>query len=494
MSSLQTQTRTAEERATARRQVWQAASARRVDFLLSAASAPLRLPLSADNARRHKGSRVPLAVGCMMLAASVFPWLKDPLDGRFSAWQLPVDIGWQAHTSLISYGLLCACGGLLAFGLAFVQWRPALRPLPAGRAYVALGWCCAVPVLLFLLQYLFVDLHSMNVFAQHRREILLLERHLGYNSPQSIIPLQPFQLGISTLLGRVQLLVDQMSYGVFLACACAGLLIGYRLFDRPAGMRVRGSGARRSGLVALLLACIIVLGRAPAAMVCNYEAKLSLAAGDYSGALLWLDGAQALNPVLDQLSFYHEERGEALYYLFPGEQSDNTHAYLAHVYRLQRDTVDAYKELLAGWSTGPTRPTRPGQPWMVDEMSTTLEMQAEYQQSLGTLAAQLTQGMTPARPWLEELLQVDSANVYAQYMEGRMQCAVKNYTACTVYMTNVLYMSRNPILQSSAYTYMGLSAEGQGQYAQARQLLFKAIKLDPSYRNNIAREELSGLH
>jgi hypothetical protein len=466
MSSFQTQTRTSEERIHARRKLWQEAPARPVDNV------------------------VLLTFGCVMLAASVLPWLKDPLDGRFSAWQIPVDIGWQLRSSLISYGLLCVCVGLLAFGLAFLRWSPALWPRLAGRAYVLLGWYCAVPVLLFLLQYLFVDLRAMNVFAQHRREILLIGQHLGYNSPKLLIPLQPLTLGVATLLGRVQLLVDQMSYGVLLAGAGAGLLIGHRLLDRIAGVRleVEVSAVRRIWLAALLLACVIALGRAPAAIVCTYEAKLSLAAGDYSSALLWLDGALALNPALDQLSFYHEERGEALYYLYPGEQSDNSHAYLARVYRLQRDYVDAYKELLAGWSS------RPQRAWMVDEMSTILEMQAEYEQSLGTLATQLARGMTPARPWLEELLQVDGSNVYAQYMEGRTQCAVKNYTACTAYMTNVLYLSRNPMLQSTAYTYMGLSAEGQGQYAQARRLLLKAIQLDPNYRNNTAREELSGLH
>ncbi len=434
---------------------------------------------------------VPTLGGCLMLVASVLPWLKDPLDGRFSAWQLSVDIGWQVHVSLISYGLLCVCGALPALSYAFMRRRGARAPLSARRAHLLLSLCCAAPILLFLLQYLFVDLHSINIFAQHRREFILISRHLGYNSPRSLIPLQPFTLGISTLLGRVQLVIDQMSYGMLLAAAGAALIIGYhRPFARPAEEGTLGewTRAKSTWLLVLLLACAIVLGRAPAAMICNYEAKASLAVGDYSGALLWLDSALALNPALEQLSFYHEERGQALYYLYPGEQSDNSHAYLAQVYRLQRDYVDAYKELLAGWSA------RAAPAWMVDEMSTTLELQAEYEQAQGTVAAQLAKGNTPARPWIEELLQIDGSNVFAQYAEGRIQCSVKNYAACAAYMANVLYLSKNPMLLSSAYTYMGLSAQGEGNYAQARQLLLKAVKLDPNYRNNTAREELSGLH
>ncbi len=40
---------------------------------------------------------------------------------------------------------------------------------------------------------------------------------------------------------------------------------------------------------------------------------------------------------------------------------------------------------------------------------------------------------------------------------------------------------------------MALSDNGRGEYAEARDLLFKAVALDPSYRNNTAREALSGL-
>jgi Tfp pilus assembly protein PilF len=61
-------------------------------------------------------------------------------------------------------------------------------------------------------------------------------------------------------------------------------------------------------------------------------------------------------------------------------------------------------------------------------------------------------------------------------------------------MIKVIQLSRNTDIQSSAYIYMGLSIAGQGDVVNARKLFFKALDLDPSYHNNTAREELSGLH
>jgi hypothetical protein len=58
---------------------------------------------------------IPAAVGCSMLCASALPWLNDPLQGFYSAWKLPVDIGWQFHINILSYGLLCTCCAILAF-------------------------------------------------------------------------------------------------------------------------------------------------------------------------------------------------------------------------------------------------------------------------------------------------------------------------------------------------------------------------------------------
>ncbi|HYL43891.1 MAG TPA: tetratricopeptide repeat protein [Ktedonobacteraceae bacterium] len=432
---------------------------------------------------------IPALAGCFMLAACMLPWLKDAVTGDFSAWQLPIDLGWQVQSSYFTYGLLCLCGALLTFGIAFSYWKPAYRRWFPERAHVLVGWFCLVPFLLFVWQYLFADIHTTELLAQHQTQVLLMQQHFGYNSFSQLIPIRPFDVTSATLLGRLELLINQVTYGLILPCAGGCLLLVYqRLWGAPAGAAAAKDPGSRILVITLLLACLIVLGRAPMATICNYEAKLSLAAGNYTDALRWLDSALALNPEFNQLPAYHEERGQALYFLHPDEQTDNSRAYLAEVYRGQLDNIDAYSELLAGWQqSGTSR-------WMLDEMSETLEMQAEYVESPSILPLKLPDSNVPVLPWLETLLQLDDSNLYAQYLEGRLQYDLRNYSACTTNMMNVLFLSHNPAIQSSAYTYMGLSAEGQGNYVDARRLLLKAIELDPDYHNNIAREELSGLH
>lgn len=453
----------------------------------------------ATSARQQQGAQevamrrvdyiIPALTGCLMLAANMLPWLKDAVTGDFSAWQLPVDLGWQLQSSYFTYGLLCLCGALLTFGIVFSYWRPACRRWFPGRAHVLAGWFCLVPVLLFIWQYLFADMHTTELLAQHQTQVLLMQQHFGYNSFSQLIPIRPFDVTTATVLGRLELLINQVSFGLILPCAGGCLLLVYqRLCGAPAGAATEQEPGSRILLITLLLACLIVLGRAPMATICNYEAKLSLAAGNYTDALRWLDSTLALNPEFNQLPAYHEERGQALYFLHPDEQTANTRAYLAMVYRGQNDDVDAYNELLAGWQEPDTSR------WMLDEMSKTLEMQAEYLESPSILPVKLANSNVPVLPWLETLLQLDNSNLYALYLEGRMQYDLHNYPACTTYMANVLLLSQNPAIQSSAYTYMGLSAEGQGNYIEARKLLLKAIELDPAYHNNTAREELSGLH
>jgi tetratricopeptide (TPR) repeat protein len=201
-----------------------------------------------------------------------------------------------------------------------------------------------------------------------------------------------------------------------------------------------------------------------------------------------LDAALTLNPALDQVPYYHIERGQAFYALHPNEQSDDSRAYLAFVYRLQGDNLDADQELLAVWHVHPTTP------WVVDELSITLERLAEYVQQPNSPPVQRADSDIAAMSWLQILAQIDASNVYGQYLLGRFQYYLHSYDACIARMTRVIQLSRNTDIQSSAYTYMGLSVAGQGDIPRERRLLFEAVKLDPSYRNNTAREELSGLH
>ncbi len=84
--------------------------------------------------------------------------------------------------------------------------------------------------------------------------------------------------------------------------------------------------------------------------------------------------------------------------------------------------------------------------------------------------------------------------MYGEYLVGRIQYDLHDYTGCTEQMVRVIELTSNRDVQSSAYTYMALSDAGKGDYLEERTLLFKAEQLDPNYYNNTARQELSGLH
>jgi hypothetical protein len=183
-----------------------------------------------------------------MLGASVLPWLVDPLGRVFPAWQLPVDIGWQLHFNLFSYGLLCLLCSLYAFFISYLIWQeenyrnnllygqtekttaPPLPPrrgrglsLPTPPNHAALrthstlaGILCLMPISLFLTQYLFIDMASIAQLAQHEFQALLIQKHFGYRVAAPFTPIQLDTFDPSTLSGRLALLLNQIQPGLYL--------------------------------------------------------------------------------------------------------------------------------------------------------------------------------------------------------------------------------------------------------------------------------------
>jgi hypothetical protein len=439
-----------------------------------------------------------------MLAASFLPWLNDPLGEVYSAWHLPVDIGWQFQSGLLNYGLLCTGCALYAFFIAYSRWQRYREPSCASRwrtfsralsnSMVPAGLLCLFPVVLFLEQYLFVDVHDMDVLAQHTVQLLLIRQHLGYNVADQLIALQPFAVSSSTLLRRLEILVNQASGGIVLPCISSLIALDYTyFFALPSEViaEKRRRNKQIAAFVAGLLIVLVIFGRAPLAMACEYQAKEALVAGNYTVALQWLDAARALNPALDQVPYYHRERGQAWYYLHPGDANDDSHVYLAATYREQQNYLDAYQELLAVWHVQPQNAPA----WLIAEMSTTLEQLAEFTQKGNATTPVLQANLSSdALPWLQMLSQVDSANVYSHYVMGRIAYDQHSYDACIAQMNSIVHSNYSPDVRSAAYTYIALSLIGQGNSTEARKVLFEAVALDPYYHNNTAREELSGLH
>ena len=199
-------------------------------------------------------------------------------------------------------------------------------------------------------------------------------------------------------------------------------------------------------------------------------------------ALKWLNTALFLNPALDRVSYFHIERGQAYYSLYPNIQSDDSRVYLGYVYRIEGDYLDSEQELIALWRI------HPATSWVVAEASITFETLAEFNQQRGGQPIQRIENDVASMTWLQLLSQVDSSNVYGQYVIGRLQYHLHSYGVSIAQMTKVIQLSRNTDIQSSAYTYIGLSIAGQGNVVDARKFLFKAAKLDPAYHNNTARE------
>jgi tetratricopeptide (TPR) repeat protein len=469
---------------------------------------------------------VPALAGAIIILAGFLPWIVQPLQSTVMAWQIPVDPGWQVRSILLNYGLLCLSGSLYPFVIAYRAWKYAIAPtssripLAEPRSCTLAAWLCCIPVSVWVWQYLFVDMSSIEQLTHQEMQYLLIGLHLGYAVINPLIPItNPLALDPLSLSTRFTLLIDQVGVGVFLPFVSAALLVAARnLFTMAptsdeASQLVPGGSAEAS--VAPLLwyttngtaattgrsrrwhrwvtACVIVLllvifGRAPLAFVCNDQARDALYAGDYAEAERWLNYASVLNPTLEMLFSYHNARGQAWYFLHPNQQNVDSRAYLASVYLEQKDYLAAYQELQRTWQRGGHAP------WLVDQMSVILMQLATVSLPHPTTASlQRPAEDSAALAWFNQLLDVDRNNIFGQYMVGRIQYELHNYSQCEAAMRRVIALSQSTNVLSSAYTYLALSSDGQGDYAEARTYLLQAVSLDPKYRNNTAREELSGL-
>lgn len=237
---------------------------------------------------------------------------------------------------------------------------------------------------------------------------------------------------------------------------------------------------------------LLLVGRSAGWIVCETLARERLAEGSYQDALTWLDRAERLNPALDQVAFYHIERGQAFYFLHPQQQSDDSRVFLAYLLGAHKDYSDAYQQIQA------VRHADGAAVWVTEEIRTLLEKATEATGALSGSADLPTSSSAmrkddAALPWLQLLVQNDPNNVYGRYMLGRIAYDIHDYAQCKAQMAAALKLSSDVDLQSSAYTYMAFSAAAMGDYVGERMLLLEAVRFDPAYHNNTAREELSGL-
>jgi hypothetical protein len=445
------------------------------------------LSIGSSSLHQQKLLFLPLVAGAMMIWASISPWLQDPLGSLTTAWQLPVDPGWQIQAPALTYGLLCAASAIGCWFLVIARYLPFVNRLGLPQLrYKAL--ICLVPALLFSGQMLCCDFARITHMAQHEQQALLIHRLFLYSTVDQLILLRPFVLHVSTFWGRLQILIDQLDYGFLFPLLAFCLLAIWENF----GSRTTGLRSKKSAFLlplSIILLPGLIFARASIGAVYEKQAQSALSAGAYEQALSLLDTARFFLPTLNDAAFYHLERGQALYYLSPQQRTTlESRAYLAASYRALRDFPDAFQQDYALWVDFPSTP------WIVDELSGTLEVWIESQQPLKLGAGQTLDNAEASLPWIQMLERVDSTNVYGWYLEGRIYYMSHAYSACISLLSRIPRLSQEAAILSSVYTYLALSEMALGDPVTGRAWLFHAIALDAGYRNNTARETLSGLH
>lgn len=430
----------------------------------------------------------PAVAGSVIFVSSMLPWLQDPFGKVYTAWQLPLDVGWRI--SILNYGVLCFVCTCFAFFVTAVNWKAHQHEPVVTNSHLTGGLLGFTVVGLFFAQYLTINLSAINQLALHENQMLLILGHFGYSHTPEFFSMKAFSINISDLGVRFQLLVNQLRVGVFVVIPGVWILLDFRCLKRAITPQKRAVFALLMGGFLLLL--LMVTGRAVAGLIAEGQAGDAISQGDYTGALQWLDRAAFFNPTLNQIAAYHIQRGQALYLLHPDQQSDDSRAYVASLLLQQRDYQGAYQLLLPTWQANQTTP------WVEEQISGALEnlvesahaVQVQYlpQKSQSVVAKD-----SAALPWLRGLAQVDPGNAYAQYMLGRIDYDLHEYAASKAQLMNSLQLVSDEQYQSSVYTYIAFNDARMGDNAEERSMLLEAVQLDPEYRNIIARGALSGL-
>nr|BBH94664.1 hypothetical protein KTA_28630 [Thermogemmatispora argillosa] len=359
-----------------------------------------------------------------------------------------------------------------------------------------------MPLCLFLLHFVCIDTQLGDELAYHKLEAQLILRHLGYNLPRDWCPVTaPFALDMATFHWRLVLLVDQLRPGALLP------LVGLSLWGRwpKRGERsctfLQAGFLRPLSLVALVAlvgggSLLPAIGTPLWGWLSMQQVDLAIAAGDYQQALGWLELSRQAAPATGDSAAYQERLGQILSGLEPHSQTETVSFALARAFLQQRAYLRAYQVLFPLWLSH-VRQKEPPDPWLTTALSEALAGLVE-----AAWPPALLSGDTPARNhrltiaqgWLMRLVLVNPHSLYAHYLLGRVAYELHNYGGCRAEMSNVLALSSDDDLRSSAYTYIGLAEIALGHSVQGREALLIAVALDPDYRNNTAREALSGLH
>jgi hypothetical protein len=417
-----------------------------------------RIWIVAGRARHSRWLGWPLLGLLLTTTGLALPWFAIPLSGSRSAWSLPVVLAGVPSGSLASYGaVLAVCLGLGVVAIVASRGRPTAATSTVGAVIL-------LACLSFLVATGTADWPLLQQLENQTAQQAAIFSQFGYGVPNqlpSLMLLVPVTGSWALVGGALRLgWLGASVGGLMLFGSGAASLAGWTRRTRP--------GWRLVAALGLLLVAGAV-GRGAVAAYLAGQGAAAASAGDYPSANSTLAVAHRLDPLLTSSAAYELALGQV------------TMA-AGHVSQPLALLADADARAAQGDIQGQVAELR--QAAAGDPANDVLVQKLDQASQLLGLTDQ------DARP----LQALGDPTVADEYTQGRVLYETADYTAALACFRQVLTMTADANVSSSAFTYIALSELRLGQADQARRDLLRAVSLDTEYNNTVARSLVAGLY
>ena len=408
---------------------------------------------------RHKGRPQwldwPLLGVLLLILGLVLPWFAIPLQAQQSAWSLPVVLAGVRSFSWVSYGAVIA---------VCVGWLALIRSGRATAATALVGVVALVVSITFLVATGTANWTLLQRLEDQTAQQSAIFGQFGYTVPAQT----PSLMLLVPVTGTQALVGGALRLGWF-STSLGGLVLfasgASRLADRV--RRARMPGKVLTALAVLLMAG--VLGRGVAASYLAGQGAADTRAGNYQAAGATLANAHRLDPLLTSSAAYNMALGQVQ--LAAGSRGQPL-ALLADA--AARGAVGNIRGQVTELRQALAR--EPANPVLLQQLDQASQFLA----------------VTDRDPGPVQLL--TDPSVADEYTQGRVLYTVGDYSAALQSFRQVLTMTTDANVTSSALTYIALSEMKLGQTIQARRDLLRAVSVDAGYYNTLARSVLAGLY
>jgi hypothetical protein len=394
----------------------------------------------------------------LLILGLALPWFAIPLQPGLSSWSLSVVLAGIPSASWVSYGALLAICLVLGL-LAIVRSRGR-----AGAATAAVGAAVLFVSLAFVVASVTADWPLLQRLEDQATEQSAIFGQFGYAVPGQA----PSLMLVAPVTGSWALLGGALRLGWF--CTVAGGLV--LLASGASSLAGRVRRIRLRGILLSALALLLVAGVLVRGIAADYLAGQgadAVQAGDYQAARASLADASHLDPLLASSTAYELTLGQVLLSAGGSRQPLAMFA-VADASGAVGDIQGQVTDLRKAVALDPANPVLRQQ---LDQASQVLAVADK----------------NPAP--LQALADPTVADVYTQ---ARVRYAQADYSAALASFQQVLRMTGDGNVISSAYTYIALSELKLGRPGLARLDLLRAVRTDTSYNNTLARSLLAGLY